>query len=294
MGQALPSIRVDDGSPGSASDPVLEPYYGSRKQRQRFAYKENSYAGFIELSPDHVLKGEAYKRLLERVSGVDRVIFHPAGSKSQQGNTSDHYQEHNFYVYSQKYMDRAMEFGLTRFNHRVAREGRPFTITAMFKDVGPQHEDLYVEAWRILKDVCKGKELLPEWTDKQYKRALDRVIGAPDSVSAGDAEENPLSGGHGSASTVVTEAPPWATEAPPLATEAHLFLREEEDAQDIGANAVSLDDRVPDEHRKSLDDAQPPGSASGNILPATAYPEWLQRDAVHKDPRETKEMKASA
>ncbi len=64
-----------------------------------------------------------------------------------------------------------------------------------------------------------GSQAVPTWARKQYQRALGRVTGAPDSVSADEGEENfDSSGGHGCASTLLTEAPLLATEAPPSAT----------------------------------------------------------------------------
>ena len=134
-----------------------------------------------------------YKWLLEQVPDVDRVIDHPEGTKAQQGNPGNHYQERNFFVYTTRYPDRPMEFELTRHTHMKQQPGRPFTLTAMFRDVGADHEDLYVEGWRILATVCEGKELFPAWVADQYKRAMGGLVGALDSVSV-PSPAQPLTG----------------------------------------------------------------------------------------------------
>ena len=91
---------------------------------------------------------DEFKVLLEDVRGVDRVVLHPKGSKEDQGNPGNpgsHYQQHNFFVYS-KLFEAGVEFELTRDPHMKDVPGRPYTISAMFRDCG--HEDLYLEAWR--------------------------------------------------------------------------------------------------------------------------------------------------
>ena len=148
-------------------------YRGSRKRKQRFAFKETSRAAFIELAPEHVISVDQFQQRLEGVRAVDRVEWHPKGSKAQQGNRGKHYQKHNFMVYSKLSPCTGMEFELTR-NQHTKDPRRPFTISAMFKDT---NEDLYLEAWRILAEACKGMELLPAWVADQYNKTLLRSMG---------------------------------------------------------------------------------------------------------------------
>jgi hypothetical protein len=125
----------------------------------RFRYDDNM-AGFIELAPGpaSAMTPEEFGDLLRRVPGVDRVIRHPKGTKTAQGNVGAHLQEHNWMVYSMLARGRGMEFEITRNKH--AREsGMPYTITAMFKHQADGRSCL--EAWRILRAAVRGKELLP-------------------------------------------------------------------------------------------------------------------------------------
>ena len=140
-------------TPGSVS--VMEPsadheYPGSRMLRHRYAYKQTSHAGFIELSPTTVLEEHQWKELLEGVPGVDHVETRP----------------HCFLVYPTLFPHMKMEFCLTRCGHMRAGPEVPFTISAMFRD---PPKKLRVEAWRILTEACAGKELLPNWVSAQYQ-----------------------------------------------------------------------------------------------------------------------------
>jgi hypothetical protein len=92
---------------------------GSRKQKQRLGYQESSTGGFIELKDS--LAVDAWKVLLEGVQGVKRVVLHPKGSKEEQRNYGDHYQKHNFYVYSSAYPSVGWEFELSRHQHSKKR-----------------------------------------------------------------------------------------------------------------------------------------------------------------------------
>ena len=81
----------------------VSPYDGSRKQSQRFAHSDNSHAGFIEMfhswstgAPEEVI--EKFRLALQSVQGVQRVEYHPSGSKEQQKNVGNHYQGYNFVV----------------------------------------------------------------------------------------------------------------------------------------------------------------------------------------------------
>ena len=51
-----------------------------------------------------------------------------------------------------------LEFEVTR-NRRTKDPRAPYTVTVMFKDPPPGMD---AEAWRILRAVVKGKELLPD------------------------------------------------------------------------------------------------------------------------------------
>ena len=99
--------------------------------------------------------------------GVDRVFWHPKGSKADQGNDGNHYQPRNFIVHSKLFPGRDMEFELSRHEHMKDRT-KPYTSTAMFRETA---DELYLEAWRILAEVCKGKELLPIWVAQQHEKA---------------------------------------------------------------------------------------------------------------------------
>ena len=152
-------------SPGSASGTG---YGGSRKLKQRYQYNQKTMAGFIELSPNYVLTVEQFRQSLTAVAGVERVIDHPKGTKEEQGNRGDHFQLQNFYVYSSIIQDQPVEFFLTCFNH-IKDPTLPYTITAGFRE--PRFVML-PEAWRILREVCKGKELLPDWVASYHQQQL--------------------------------------------------------------------------------------------------------------------------
>ena len=151
-------------------------YPGSHKIRARYSYGGETLASFIELTPrflhglhkDDVI--QKFRRALQAVPGVSRVIDHPRGSKTQQGNQGDHYQETNFYVYTEYTPNRGMEFELTRNDHAKYRRV-DFTVSAAFK---PPPLDLASEAWRILRAACYGSELLPSAVDNEEKRLLSQ------------------------------------------------------------------------------------------------------------------------
>ena len=67
-----------------------------------------------------------------------------------------------------------MEFELTRDPHMKACAGLPFTVSAMFKETS---EAVYKEAWRILAEACKGRELMPEWVAQEHELARNRYSG---------------------------------------------------------------------------------------------------------------------
>ena len=79
-----------------------EHYAGSRRPNQRYEYSIKSKAAFVELHQDwypHKNAGpQLFKELLEKVQGVDRVMWKT--SKTSQGNDGNHYCERNLLVYS--------------------------------------------------------------------------------------------------------------------------------------------------------------------------------------------------
>ena len=69
----------------------------------------------------------------------------------------DHFIENRVLVYVQGDVSTPLVFELTRNSHM--KEGpRVFTVTACFQNP-PAH--LLAQAWRILLEVCRGKELRP-------------------------------------------------------------------------------------------------------------------------------------
>ena len=120
--------------------------------------------------------------------GVDKVFLHPKGSKKAQRNDGNHYQPHNFIVHSKLFPGRDMEFELSRHEH-FKDQTKPFTITAMFRETA---EDLFLEAWRILAEVCKGKELLPIWVAQQHEKARLRHSACEVFHSSDDVSEDVL------------------------------------------------------------------------------------------------------
>jgi hypothetical protein len=165
----LPGKRPNE-APVSDSE-----YQGSRKSKARYAYSDKSRSGFIELHPEHVILPAHFKEWLMKVQGVHDVILHPRGSKMAQGNMGNHYQEHNFHVYSKLWPAQPMEFELTRNLHSNGPK-LPYTISAMFKE---QNDDVYVEAWRVLAAACKGKELMPKLVAETLRRVGSGSLGDP-------------------------------------------------------------------------------------------------------------------
>ena len=113
---------------------------------------------------------EAFRQSLTAVRGVDRVDLHPKGSKTQQGNVGEHYQEHNFAVYpaARDRPNTFIEFQLTRHLHSSSG---PFTVSATYKNPPPA---LIPEAWRILRAACACKELLPNVVNEMEEKILKK------------------------------------------------------------------------------------------------------------------------
>ena len=103
----------------------------------RFKYEKTDLAGFVEITQkwsqgkntDVIRK---FWHDLLAVRGVSKALFHPKGDKKQQRNFGNHYQEHNFAVFTEKTGTEAwMEFELTRNNHIDGDSN--FTVTACFR-----------------------------------------------------------------------------------------------------------------------------------------------------------------
>ena len=79
---------------------------------------------------------EKFRQALLAVPGVIRVEMHPLGSKEKQGNIGNHYQPHDFAVYTVDSGKKYLEFELTRNRHL---DSIPiFTVSALFK-MPPKH-----------------------------------------------------------------------------------------------------------------------------------------------------------
>ena len=165
--------QSSDG-PGSASlqgMPVHMAYGGSRSLAQRWEYSEGSGAGFVELHPRHTPTDEEFFKMLQQVSGVTHVEWQ--SSKTSQNNISKkgHHFGRNILVQSRLGPESAshpLEFELTRNQHMKDRR-HPFTVTACFKEPSP---DLVPEAWRILAEVVKGRELFPAHVARYRAKVL--------------------------------------------------------------------------------------------------------------------------
>ena len=102
-------------------------------------------------------------------------------TKKSQGNPGKHYIQQNVKVWVPGYASTPLEFQLTRNQHMEPGPGRPFTVTACFKEP-PAH--LHADAWRILLHIVQGRELLPE-----HARPYAKQAGAPldEGADEGDA-----------------------------------------------------------------------------------------------------------
>ena len=161
--------------PGAASSGGA--YSGSRKSAQRFEYSVHSTAGFVELAPssfraaswsDRFVAAKEFYNALAKVPGVAEVKW-----QAMKG-AGGHFMEQNVLVHVQGAVGTPLVFELTRNNHLqvVGTAGRVFTVTACFANP-PAH--LLAQAWRILLEVCRGKELLPEHARNYARRAVARA-----------------------------------------------------------------------------------------------------------------------
>ena len=83
---------------------------------------------------------------------------HPSGNKKQLGNVGAHYFDQNVFVHSILFPTKPMEFELTRNDHMADVPDRVFTISACHKQ---PKDGVQLEAWRILRQISRGRELLP-------------------------------------------------------------------------------------------------------------------------------------
>ena len=74
-------------------------------------------------------------------------------------------------VYVEGHVRTPLFFELTRNKHTKATDSRVFTVTACFSSP-PLH--LHAQAWRILLEVCRGKELLPRHVKAYAARQVRR------------------------------------------------------------------------------------------------------------------------
>ena len=109
------------------------------------------------------------------------------------GNVGGHFMEKNVLVHVQGDVSTPLVFELTRNSHMKDVDGRVFTVTACFANP-PAH--LLAQAWRILLEVCRGKELLPEHARAYARRAVARAGQAlPQGADAGEGPGSASPGG---------------------------------------------------------------------------------------------------
>ena len=161
----------------------LEPNICSFLLQVRYAYEKTDIQGFIEMTPEWSAGDKKdvirkFRQALLAVPGVTQVRMHPLGSKTTQGNMGNHYQDHNFAVYTKESGTKYLEFELTRNHHLDSAS--TFTVSALFK-MPPKH--LAKDAWWVLRGACLQNALLPEIVNKNYNQAL-RAIGLEDPEDA--------------------------------------------------------------------------------------------------------------
>ncbi len=130
-----------------------------------------------EIIPDHVISGEQFFDLLKQVPGVTDVRWQTSKSSQMYDGSLPNVRWH-ILVTSELGTSElgpgsaspTFEFVLTRYDHMKDRR-LPFTVTACFKEPSP---DLVPEAWHILREVVKGKELAPDHVDRYMQRVLHR------------------------------------------------------------------------------------------------------------------------
>ena len=154
------------------------------------------------LPPIFSVRQEEFFNLLRNTPRVERVEW--ATSKASQGNVGKHQMEHNVKVWVPGFASNPLEFELTRNQHMDPEPGRPFTVTAMFKDTP---DGLHAEAWRILLHVVQGRELFPQWAQQYAELSVARWGGTP--LDGGADEGDTLAASSGA----VQQDPPGASPA---------------------------------------------------------------------------------
>ena len=256
-------------APGSASAPLRPAdlhrpspsvYRGSRKEKQRFEYDVKSTAGFVELSPLHVMTAKDLHDALTADPAITRVVHN--STKSSQGNFGNHYMEQNLLAHVVGFPDKPVEFELTRHQHMKPVAGRPFTVTACFK---PPPKGMEAVAWQILLRIVHGMELMPEWARSWARAATKRAsqrLAEEAEVGGADAS------GPGSASPAAS-----APEEPPLKRSKYTAVAassqqeaKEEDKRDEGpqqAGQGTVDAAAGLMPRKEKEEVVPQETASG-------------------------------
>ena len=235
-------------------------YMGSRKEKARFQYEKTKLAGFVEMSHEWSTAKNAstvitkFRQALLAVPGVTKVQRHPKGSKVQQGNIGNHFQDHNFVVSSEKTGDRWIEFELTRFTHAA---GQPddwnYTVSACFK---PPQKHLVAEAWRIPFHDCKPNALLPNVVDMNYRQAIEALDVTDDTgfaMSSEDAGTEDAGGVRASdPEPPVSESRPASPPAPASASAAEVA------AMETGVLATPVESAAEVAAMESAQGAEPP------------------------------------
>ena len=138
-----------------------------------------SKCGLCELHPKFPWEAADLHEALKQVRGVVEVKWQT--SKTSQNNVGKHVSEHNILVYTDMSgaERRPLEFEVTRCNHMTDARV-PYTVAVMFKTPPTGR---MADAWRILAEVCKGKELLPLEFNSYMNKSLVRWCATPGSAS---------------------------------------------------------------------------------------------------------------
>ena len=138
--------------------------------RNRLVQRSSLYARITQTTQPGTSQDEEFFKMLQQVPGVTHVEWNT--SKTSQGNPSkNHHMERNILVTSSLGPGSAshpLEFELT-WNQHMKDKRLPFTVTACFKEPSP---DLVPEAWRILAEVVKGRELFPAHVARYRAKVL--------------------------------------------------------------------------------------------------------------------------
>ena len=136
-------LEQDNSRPSSAS----------RMNRRHGA---NSTAGFVELSPEHVLTPVDLFHKLEAVPGITKVEWQPA-QESPRASQALPAAAQNILVYTDFCGSLPLKFWVHR-QHHMSSPSVPFIVSVCFK---APSVDMVPEAWRILRTVTTGHELFP-------------------------------------------------------------------------------------------------------------------------------------